>query len=452
MNAQRLLAWGELEDRRRRQRRRGLARLPLWLWGAALGLAGGVEIARRLGLFGAELAGGATLAGASKLYLVAVVGAYTMVIFGSPFRLFWRHDAAVLARLAIPGRSLFQVGLVRSVRAAARVLVAALIAAGGFAIAGDPTAAGADAIAGSITSIDLAVRHLAVACAGALIAGFLAPAMTLLAGAMVASDKLQATLDNLGGELRAPPSSWLGVLPGVTGTSLALLAMATAGWARGNATTTIVGDPHTLLFIATAVSALAAVIALRRADAVMAPALREVVALDRERLAHVDLVKPTAIDRLVMRTLLAGADRAAVVFHKDARLSRRRFPIPYFFGFAGLATLLILAATQPDDLIAWAVAVSAFIGTYGVVMARRLLTPPTEHLRFLSTLPAGHRGGTRAKRTRALLWIGCYLVPGAAAVIARAPAPASAAIALGVTAGAALVATLVVLRTGAPDE
>ena len=434
MNAKRLLAWGDLEAKRRRLARSGWVRLPHLAWALIIGVIAALELMRRLGHFGPMLAADATLTGASKLYLVAVVGAQTAVIFGGPFRLFWRHDAAILSRLELPGHSLFQVGLVRSVRAAGRILVASLIAACAFAL--DP-------------DLDIALRHLAIACSSAIIAGFLGPATTLWAGSLVASNKLAATLNNVSGEVNITPSTFLGMIPGTVGASLALFAIALAPWARGVAETTIVGAPLMLLSVATIVPVIAIVYALRSADRYMPSALREVVALDRERLAHIDLVQPTAIDRLAMRTLLAGHDGAAIVFGKDARLTRRRYPIPFFIGVSGLVTLFILAATQPDDLVGWAAAVSAGVAVYGVIMARRLLTAPTEHMRFLRSLPSGPHGAMRAKRARALLWIGCYIVPGAIAVVARAPEPVSAAVTLGITVIAAAGLTLTTVRTNA---
>jgi hypothetical protein len=140
----------------------------------------------------------------------------------------------------------------------------------------------------------MALRHLAVAGASALMAGLLAPAMALLAGAMVASDKVQAALDSFGGELRGPRTSWLGVLPGMTGAAVGLVAMAAAPWVRGETEGTIAGPPAVLLGAAALASVLAALWALRRSEELMVAALREVVALDQERLAHVDLWVPRA--------------------------------------------------------------------------------------------------------------------------------------------------------------
>lgn len=431
MNARRLLGWGDLEERRRRQARTGVAAWPLWLHAALGGLVLAAEIARRVGLFGSAAAGDATLAGASKLVLLVAAVGQTLVVFGAPFRLYWRHDAPMLSRLAVGGRALFAVALVRSGRAAGRAFL--LSALGALVFVAVPGGAA------------LALRHLAVIAAAALMAGLLAPAMALAAGAMVSSDKVQAALDSFGGEFRGPRTSWLGVLPGVTGTAVALVILSAAPWARGEAETTMIGAPALLLGGAVLVAIAAAAWALARAGDIMAVALREVVALDQERLAHVDLVTPSLIERLVAGRLLGGADRAGVVFDKDARLLRRRYPIPFFLGVVGLATLVVVGWTQPADALMWAATIAAGLGVYGAVMARRLVSPPTEHPRFLRSLPAGV-GALRAKRARVILWTACYIVPGAVVVIARAPAPATAALALGLVAAAAIALGLMMVR------
>ena len=429
MNTRRLLSWGDLEDRRRRRARAGLAAWPSWVWAVLGGLLLCAEVARRAGGLGAA----ADVTGASKLLLLVIAAGNVLVVFGTPFRLYWRPDAPLLGRLSIPGRSLFTAGLVRCLRAAGRVLLVTVPGALALLLVPDVGAAPA-------------LRHLALAVTAACVSGVLAPAMGLLAGAMVASDKVQAALDSFGGEMRAPRTSWLGVLPGVTAAAVALIALGVSPWVRGESATTVAGPPHLLLGAAVLLSAIAIVWALRRSEQLMPGALREVVALDQERLAHVDLVGPSRIERLVAGRLLAGPDGAGAVFSKDARLLRRRFPLPFFFGTIGLASLVIVGWRASADALMWAAAIAAGLGVYGAVMARRQVSPPTEHPRFLRSLPVGVRGAARAKRARVIAWVACYLVPGAAVVIARAPAPAAAALALGAIALASIALGLLLIR------
>jgi hypothetical protein len=432
MNARRLLHWGDLEDRRRLRARAGVAAWPSWVWAVLGGLLLCADVARRAGVFGAAVAGDAGVPAASRLLLLAIAAGDVLVVFGTPFRLYWRHDAPLLGRLSIPGRSLFVVGLVRSLRAAGRVLVVCVPGVLGLLAVPD-------------IGMMLAVRHLAVAVATACMAGLLAPAAGLLAGAMVASDKVHAALDSFGGELRGPRTSWLGFLPGVTAAAVALLVLASSSWVRGETAATVAGPAHVLLGTAVVLSVVAALWALRRADALMTGALREVVALDRERLAHVDLVTPSRIERLVAGWL-AGPGGAGVVFDKDARLLRRRFPIPFFFGTVGLISLVIVGWRASEDALIWAAAIAGGLGVYGAVMARRLVSPPTEHPRFLRSLPVGGRGALRAKRARVVLWVACYVVPGAAVVVVRSAVPGTAALALGAIVVTSVALGLMVVR------
>jgi hypothetical protein len=223
MNARRLLHWGDLEDRRRLGARAGVAAWSSWVWAVLGGLLLCADVARRVGAFGAAVAGDAGLPAASRLLLLVIAAGNVLVVFGTPFRLYWRHDAPLLGRLSIPGRSLFVVGVVRSLRATGRVLVVCVPGVLGLLAVPD-------------IGMMLVVRHLALAIAAAFMSGLLAPAAGLLAGAMVASDKVHAALDSFGGELRGPRTSWLGFLPGVTAAAVALLVLATSLWVRGRRT------------------------------------------------------------------------------------------------------------------------------------------------------------------------------------------------------------------------
>lgn len=429
MNARRLLRWGDVEESRRRRARRGPAALPAWLWSAALALALGLLVARSMlgaaaavdaaavdaaagaGAGAGRVAGNAAVAGASMLWLAALAVGHVLVVFGAPFRLFWRRDAALIGRLAIPGKTLFTVALLRTLRATGHALLPCAVAAAAFLL-------------GPHGAPDLALRHLALAAVAALVAGCLGPAAALAAGAVVASDRAQAVMGSLGGEFQAPRTSWLGLLPGLTGTALALVLMAAVPWLQGGGHMQVVGEPWLLLVPAAVVPVLAVLWALRRADAIMPAAAREVAALDQERLAHVDLVQPSRLERLVADALGNRPGAPGLIFAKDARLARRRYPIPFFLGPVGLVALLVVAATSnadgSGDMLAWAAALSAGLGAYGVVMAGRLAAPPIEHLGFLHTLPPGGPGALRAKRARVLLWLACYALPGAVAVVARA--------------------------------
>lgn len=424
MDARRLLYYGDLDERRRRQAQGGLGALSPWLYSVLAAMALAAAVGRGMRVFGADVAGSATPTSASTLWLAALAAGHTIVLLGAPFRLFWRRDSALVGRSAIPGRAVLLVGLIRSARAATRVSL--------------PCAAAALVLAlGPYGTTAIALRHLALVGVAFLWAALAGPAIALAAGALVASDKARAALGSLGGEFHAPRSSWLGILPGFGGTALVLGLIALAAWSRG-ADAAPVGQPLHVLAAGVLAPVLLGAWAISRGDRLMLVALREVAALDQERLAHVETTGPSPIERATGRLL--GDRGACLVLEKDASLARRRYPIPFFLGVVGLVAQWIVAVTTPESLLLWASAISAGLGAYGVVMARRSMQPPIEHLRLLGTLAIGDRAATRAKRARVGLWVLVYMVLGAIPVIARAPEPGAAAVLLGAIVLCTLVA------------
>ena len=420
MTGRRLLAWGDRDDRRRRTARRVLvARFSPWLISCLGAVVLAAEMARRLGLFGTAAAAGASLAGTLRLWLAITSGLHVIVLFGSPHRLFWRRDAALLARLPIPGGPLYRLAVLRSARAAAQVAL--------------PCAAAALAF-GPVLGWAAAARLVALVAGAALIAGLLGPAVALAAGAVVASERAQAMIGSVAGEFKAPASSWLGILPGVAGTGLVVLMVVLAPWAAGTATITGTGTgtaataataaaasaslayPVALL-AAALITLLATALALAGAGRIVPAALREVSALDRERLAHIELVKASSLERTWFGVVLRGAG-ARLVAGKDAALSRRRYPSPYFLGPLAVVILWIVALAGGAGALTWAGALLLVLSAYAAMMARRLVQPPVELPRLLVTLPIAPSQARAGKRAavalRAITWPALGGVPLAA--------------------------------------
>lgn len=397
MTARELLAWSDRDDRRRRLARRGVGSAPPLAWSLAAGAAVFGELARRIADGDPRTA--------SALWIAIALAVYSTVMFGAPFRLYWRRDSAFLGRLAIAGGALFRLALLRSVRAAAH----ALIICGGGALAFAAFGEGA-----------LAARHLALAGCGALAGALLGPAVALFAGGTVASDRAVAVLESLGGEARAPKTTWLGTLPGLAATAVAAALLAGAGWAAG-ADATAIGAPALLLALAAGVPIAAIAIALSVAGSMMPAAVREVAALDRERLAHVELTQPSAIESLWGRLTVPASARP--IYGKDLRLARRRYPAPYFLSAAGVLALWIVAATRPDSMLQWTGLLIGGLAVYAVVMARRLAMPPVEHPRLVRTLAVRPRDLLAAKRQEISLRLLTTVILGGAPVAARAPDP-----------------------------
>jgi hypothetical protein len=404
MNTRALLRWGDLDERRRRAARPSVLRSP-WLGPAVAGL--GLALGLAAMLRGADPG---RFTSASRAWLAAALLAQTAIMLGAPFRLFWRHDAALQARLPLPGGARFDVAVIRSARAAVR---AAVICAPAL-------------IVFAVEDAGWAARHAGVLGALVLAAAVLVPATALAAGGLVASDKAQALGKAFGGEVQLSGTGWLGALPGLAMSAVVIAAILCAPWLDRGAPTAI-GPGWVVVGGLGAVAVIALAAARGAAPAIMPHALREVVALDRQQLAHLEIHPPTALERVVARWLAPAASR---VHGKDARLVRRRFPLAYVIGAIGTLTLWILAASRPAELIVWATAIAGALALYGVVLARRLPTPPIEQPVTLAALPITPGQARAGKRAWLATWYGCYVVVGAVPVIVRAPAPAVAAAAL----------------------
>jgi hypothetical protein len=153
--------------------------------------------------------------------------------------------------------------------------------------------------------------------------------------------------------------------------------------------------------IAIAIGSILPLVLLRaRVAPQMGDILRDVSALDRQRLAFIEVHPLTAIERRVAK--LSGA---ALAYSKDARLMRRRYPMAFALGALAFIILAIIGLAQPDDST-WLVATLAGAGLYAIALARRLGQPPIELARLSSTLPISRSELRRAK----IAWIAAWAV------------------------------------------
>jgi len=290
MTSRELIAWSRLYERR--SRRTSAVVLALI---AGVGIAGWVQWRDT-----------ASVVGASHAWLAATVVAFALAFLRVPFHLYWRADAALLAQLPIEGGPLFDAALVRCVRAAGATTLA--VAIGAAPLARDAP--------------ELAARHVAFAATLGLAAAFLLPAVATWAAALVAfgQDDLRVQRVRAAAglaEAPGPPSSaLLGALPGFAATLVLAGLLVVSPWLVGRAT----AFPAPLACIAIAALSVLGIAAARAAaPRVMGTILRDVSALDRQRLATLEIRPPTALERVIAR--LAGDGRLA--YEKDARLMRR---------------------------------------------------------------------------------------------------------------------------------
>jgi hypothetical protein len=381
MNARTLLAWTDLEARRRTPASRAWIRRAV-IAGALAGL-----VAWR------EAAVGAAKAFGTWHSIVVVV--FATVMIATPLAMFWRADAGLLARLPLTGRTLFAAAVVRAVRMSAIAGATALIA-------GIPLWIDAPAI-------DALARPFALVGAMTVVAATLIPAVAGAAALLIATGKSNAIAGAVAADVAVVPTTWLGALPGVAAAGGVLIAIACRSWLFGGEAA--IGRADVLLGGSAGIGVIALAMAWQRAEG-MAVALREVAALDRQRLAHLEIHPPRGLERVASRTLARGA---RLVFDKDARLMRRRYPMAWVIGSIAWLVGGGIAIGRPADPIPWVVGLTVGLAAYAFALWRRLDRPPIELSRVAAQLPIAPGARDGAKRTWLALWLLVFALPPLAA-------------------------------------
>ncbi len=360
----------------------------------------GLMLAALLGTVGATawIARAADASAASDAWLTVTVVVLLGLALAIPQGMFWRRDAALLARLPIDGRALLGASLRRTAEVAGGVAVVVAVLAAPLAR----------------WSTVAALRHAAVGVglvvlAAALVAAVATAAAALVGAALAQAARLTAMARTLATDARGPATSWLGILPGLATAAVVLLALALRPFVQRGGPTML--GPGALVLAIAVGGALLALLAARAVAPGMAVALREVAALDRVRLAHLEIHPPSRIEAALAR-LVGG--RAAIVLTKDARLMRRRYPMAWIVGvgvwFAGGVGGLATSA----EPVTWAVAAGALAGGYLALLGGRLATAPIEERRQLALLPVALAAAARGKRAWLLGWTITFVVPGLA--------------------------------------
>jgi hypothetical protein len=253
-------------------------------------------------------------------------------------------------------------------------------------------------------------------------AALAAPAVTTVAGALVASDRAQAAVASMAGEFAGPRVIWLSLLPAAAGFVAAWIFYRAAVWMEptppGEHTYAAVAHVAGMLLGGAALYAAGLPLAARWLPA----ATREVAALDRVQLAKVETTRAVGLEAAWGRIAAGGG--SGPVYRKDVALARRRYPAFYLVTGLGLiiAWLMSALADSPrrDRIV---IAIIVFLGAYTVVFARRLARPPIEEPRLLRTLPIAPTAATRAKAAYAIWRVIVPLGLASAVAIARSPVP-----------------------------
>jgi hypothetical protein len=370
-----LYAW-----QRRHERRSGRWWRSPWTVAIVAGLALHVPVISRLHADG--------YASAGHLWLAIALVAFALAFMRVPFHLYWRADAALLAQLPIEGGPLLDVALVRCARAAAATTLACALA-----------------VLPLLEHPDMFGRFALVDATLGLVAAGLMPAVATWAAAAVALDP----------RARASGGAVLGALPGFAAVVVIVLVLIAAPhYLAGDASLAAAAPELGGLAIASVLGLAATRASCAR---LMGTILRDVSALDRQRLASLDIRPPTALERAI--AALLGA--AALPYRKDARLMRRRYPMAFALGAVAFVVLAIVAIARPDDPAPWLVATLAVAAVYAIALAGRLRRPPIELPRLSATLPIAPAARTRAKTAWLAGWLVVFvLVPAAIALLANA--------------------------------
>jgi hypothetical protein len=358
---------------------------------------------------------------ASHAWLACTIVAFALAFLRVPFHLYWRSDAAFLAQLPIPGAALFDAALLRCIRAA---LVTTLVVIAGALpllwvdagkLANATTTLKATPIAGpppgALSPSEFVLRHSLLAGALGVVAAFLLPAVATWAATLVRRNVLDVAT-TLGGAptSKATPQNpggsavILGALPGFASTVIIVLTLLAAAWLE-NAEPIL--SPAGVLVAFVGVSIVAVLGVRQSASRVMGDVLRDVSALDRQQLATLEIRPPTALERAIGK--LVGAD-AGLVYRKDARLMRRRYPMAFALGGLAFGVLVIIGLARPGDPTPWLVVVLGGTGLYAIALAGRLFKPPIELVRLAATLPIRSEARTRAKVAWVVTWLVVFVV------------------------------------------
>lgn len=409
-----LIRWSTLHDKRARS---GAAFAFVWLAGAALAAWVFWRSIRVVDAYDpAEIAAAeaAELARGSHAWLAGTLAAYAFAFMRVPFHLYWRADAALLAQLPIEGGPLLDAALWRCVKSALWTTVVVVLGAVPLAQ----------------FSTELFLRHLAAAGALGLAAALFLPAVAVWAAALVAvsqGDRVQAlrVATGIDRERRpstaavappAPSTAALGAFPGFASSLLIVGILISSSWLTGGSPNV----PMPIVLAAIGAVSVASILATRAtAPPVMGTILRDVSALDRQRLAMLEIHPPSAIERMIARMI--GV--AALPYAKDARLMRRRYPMAYALGALIFIVLVIVGIARPADPTPWLAATLVGAAIYGVSLSGRLHRPPIELPKLSATLPISIASRRLAKLAWILGWWTIFVLAPALFSALRQPAP-----------------------------
>jgi hypothetical protein len=333
-----------------------------------------------------------------------IVAVFAATMVGSALGMFWRHDAGMLARLPIDGTVLLRAALVRAARSAAIAAGTAIAAAAPIAAAAG--AAGEPGVWDALGRGALLIATLTIAAAALTPASAAAAALLVAGGTIATMAKVAGVAADPEAKAPVPSTTALGALPGTAAAWMVILAI-TVRWWMFHGGSTAIGPALPWLGAAAGVSVLALATVWKK-GAGMAVALREVAALDRQRLAHLEIHPPRGLERGIMNAL---GPRAALVYSRAARLMRRRYPMAWALGLVAWVIGLAIGLGDPGDAVVWTIGLAAGTAAYALALALRLSRPPVELPRLAAQLPVPDAAHRRARVAWMIGWLATFGTP-----------------------------------------
>ncbi len=365
------------------------------------------------------------------------LGGATLVVLGGPWALFWRADAAALARLPIGGRVHLRVGLMHAARRAALFIV-------GTAIAAAPALVTPDA-----PDFEPALRTLALCSAALACAALAGPSSALLGGALLAAPQASRTNLHIMEPGGPPPTQLLPLIPSIAASILLVATLAAVPWvARGKVPLWVPyrWAPFALL---TMLATVLTVAARAAAPGWYRRAWLAIIALDRARPIWIERTSAGPLEAAWGRLMTHAG--TLTLYRKDITNLRRRYPAAYAASGAGMIALIAVGIWVRGEAHVQAVLLLAGgLAVYQVVMAWRALRPPVEHLRLLHMLPLPRSAAMRAKASYLFLRLAiCVGLAGVPALL-RGPEPTLVGAGLGALIVGSMVAGITLIGRARP--
>ena len=266
--------------------------------------------------------------------------------------MYWYVDAGFLLKLPVSGTHLFWMGLFRLASIVFWITIPCLFGLVLITILWDN---------------NNLIQHLGLIGLGMMSTICRASAVAALAGVLVASKTVSIYLRDVLGISSPPYLIWLGMLPAISMASIVLEWML------------ILDDVVMVWMLSMGGSLGLFFLALHLSSTMMVSSAQHIASMDRQRLAHVELVGPSWIECLWAKISIYDSSER-LWFNKDATIMRRRYQGFLWIG-SGLLLLVIGSVLFGDTLMVLherTMILLMIAGGWIVRLITHIHTPPVE--------------------------------------------------------------------------